>query len=123
MPYYSDVPYGKEDSSSLSIPPPPQRKPKRPVGTGSNGDSDSDQGGWRGALKGGGSSLSSTGKQLIASSIEAGGQRPVYYRKGGKVRKTGKAVLHAGERVIPKGKRKKVERMMKREGMRMKARR
>jgi hypothetical protein len=28
------------------------------------------------------------------------------FRKGGKVAKTGKYVLHAGEKVVPKGKRK-----------------
>ena len=42
---------------------------------------------------------------------------PVQYRKGGKVRKTGPAIVHRGERVVPADKRKKVERSMKREGM------
>lgn len=53
----------------------------------------------------------------IGSSI-----RPVQYRKGGKVRKTGLARLHKNERVIPAGKRKKVERLMKRNKIRMKGR-
>ena len=42
---------------------------------------------------------------------------PVAYRKGGKVRKTGPAILHRNERVIPASKRKKAERLMKRSGM------
>jgi hypothetical protein len=52
-----------------------------------------------------------------SSSIHA-----VQYRKGGKVRKTGPAIVHRGERVIPAGKVKRVEKMMKRSKMRMKAR-
>jgi hypothetical protein len=47
---------------------------------------------------------------------------PVAYRKGGKVRKTGPAVVHKGERVIPRGKVKRVEKMMRQKKMRMKAR-
>lgn len=47
--------------------------------------------------------------------------RPVQYKKGGKVRKTGRAIVHKGERVIPRGKVKKVERLMKRSKMRMKS--
>jgi hypothetical protein len=38
-------------------------------------------------------------------------------RKGGKTRKDGPANLHKNERVIPANKRKKVERLMKREKM------
>lgn len=41
----------------------------------------------------------------------------VEYHRGGKVRKTGVAIVKRGERVIPSGKRKKVERQMKRKGM------
>jgi len=41
----------------------------------------------------------------------------VQYHKGGKVRKTGRAVVKRNERVIPSGKRKKVEKLMKRSGM------
>jgi hypothetical protein len=43
--------------------------------------------------------------------------RPVQYHKGGKVRKTGPAVLKRGERVIPAGKRKKAEKVLRRAGM------
>lgn len=42
---------------------------------------------------------------------------PVAYRQGGKVRKTGPAIVHRNERVIPASKRKKAERLMKRGGM------
>ena len=42
---------------------------------------------------------------------------PVQYHRGGKVRKTGPAILKRGERVIPASKRKAVERSMKREGV------
>lgn len=41
----------------------------------------------------------------------------VQYHKGGKVRKTGRAIVKRDERVIPAGKRKKVERLMKHNGM------
>lgn len=44
-------------------------------------------------------------------------------KKGGKVRKTGPAYLHKGERVIPADKRKKVERLMKRSKTRQTGRR
>jgi len=47
--------------------------------------------------------------------------QPVKYHRGGKVRKTGPAVLKRGERVIPAGKRKKVERLMKRNKMKMRS--
>jgi hypothetical protein len=43
-------------------------------------------------------------------------------RTGGKVRKTGVRKVHKDERVIPAGKRSKVEKMMKRGKMRMKSR-
>ena len=45
--------------------------------------------------------------------------RPVAYARGGKVRKTGQAVVHRGERVIPASTRKKAEKAMKRAGMRL----
>ena len=38
---------------------------------------------------------------------------PVAFKRGGKVRKTGGAVVHKGERVIPAGKVKRVEKMMR----------
>ena len=43
----------------------------------------------------------------------------VEYHRGGKVRKTGPAIVKRGESVIPAGKRKKVERLMKRKGMKL----
>lgn len=60
-----------------------------------------------------GSDMISTARDQAASSIHA-----VQYHRGGKVRKTGIARLKKGERVIPKGKVKKVDRMMKKRGMR-----
>jgi hypothetical protein len=45
--------------------------------------------------------------------------RPVQYRKGGKVRKTGRAIVHKNERVIPASKRKKAEKVMRKAGMRL----
>ena len=73
------------------------------------------------ALAGGLSNLSS--RENDAADRAASNIHAVQYKRGGKVRKTGPAILHKNERVIPAGKRKKVERMMKRKGMRMKARR
>lgn len=42
-------------------------------------------------------------------------------KRGGKVRKTGPANLHKGERVIPAGKVKRVEKLMRGAKMRLKA--
>ena len=72
-----------------------------------------------GGLRAVGSSLSSSGQDEMdrSSSIT-----PVSYHRGGKVRKGGKARLLKGERVIPKGKVKRVEKMMRKKKMRMKAR-
>lgn len=69
------------------------------------------------ALRSAGSSLSDSGRSEMAS---AASERitPVQYKRGGKVRKTGPAIVHRGERVIPRSKVKKVDRMMKRKGMR-----
>lgn len=77
-----------------------------------------------GALRSAGNSLSASGQQMISDSRDdaAAHVGPVQYRKGGKVRKTGPAIVHRGERVIPKSKVKRVEKMMKRKKMRMKAR-
>ena len=74
-----------------------------------------------GALRAAGSSLMSSGQDEMdrASSDRI---TPVAYRKGGRVRKTGPAVVHKGERVIPAGKVKRVEKMMRKAKMRMKAR-
>ena len=72
----------------------------------------------RGALSAAGSSLSSMGKDESDRASAIGENiRPVQYHKGGKVRKTGPAVLKRGERVIPAGKRKKAEKVLRRAGM------
>lgn len=72
-----------------------------------------------------GRSLSSSGQSMMAASRDEAASRsgPVSYKRGGKVRKTGTANLHSGERVIPKGKVKRVEKMMRKSKMRMKAKR
>lgn len=73
------------------------------------------------AISGGLRDLSSTEKDAAdraASNIHA-----VSYHKGGVIRKAGLKRLEKGERVIARGKRKRVDRLMKRSGMRMKARR
>ncbi len=67
-------------------------------------------------LSSAGSSLMSYGKSQMQSAA-SDRVTPVQYRKGGKVRKTGPAIVHRGERVVPADKRKKVERSMKREGI------
>ena len=74
-----------------------------------------------GALRAAGSSLSSSGQSEMNRSSNMS-ITPSQYKRGGKVRKTGMAKLHKNERVIPAGKRKKVERLMKKSEMRMKAR-
>lgn len=76
---------------------------------------------WKGGLKSAGKSLLRSGQQELD---HAANERitPVQYKRGGKVRKTGIAKLHKNERVIPKGKVKRVEKMMRKEKMRMKAR-
>lgn len=99
-------------------------------GSSYNGRDSSKSGGqsqWRssksaGALRSAGSSLSASGQQMISDSRDDAHVGPVQYRKGGKVRKTGPAIVHRGERIIPKSKVKRVEKMMKRKKMRMKAR-
>lgn len=67
-------------------------------------------------LRSAGSGLSDYGSSELdrASSTRI---TPVAYRNGGKVRKTGPAIVHRNERVIPASKRKKAERLMKRGGM------
>jgi len=76
-------------------------------------------------LKEGGRDLSESGNRMMSDARDEAASKigPVQYHRGGKVRKTGNARLKKGERVIPAGKRKKVERLMKRSGMSMKARR
>lgn len=78
---------------------------------------------WKKAAQAAGRRLSASGDDMMSRAASDADSRigPVQYKRGGKVRKTGPAILHRGERVIPAGKRKKVERMMKRSKMRMKA--
>ena len=69
-----------------------------------------------------GAGLRAAGQKMIEGSREEAmanmdRQTPVNlpsYRHGGKVRKTGLARLHKGEKVIPRGKVKKVTRAMRR---------
>jgi len=64
--------------------------------------------------------MSSMGRQLNENSAaRAESIRPVQYRKGGKVRKTGRAIVHKNERVIPASKRKKAEKVMRKAGMKL----
>jgi len=86
----------------------------------SNDDSSRKKAGAKDYARAAGSSLRSYGQDESdrASSISQS-IRPVAYARGGKVRKTGPAIVHRGERVIPAGKRKKAERVMKRAGMRL----
>lgn len=68
-----------------------------------------------------GGSLAAAGNKMISDSRDdaARNVHAVQYRKGGKVRSTGRAIVHRGERVIPANKRKKVDRMLKRSRTRM----
>jgi SLT domain-containing protein len=87
----------------------------------SQGTQDNDRGGWQGGLRAAGKSLQKLGDRQLE---DASNRRitPVAYKRGGKVRKTGIAMLHKAERVIPRGKAKRVEKMMRKAKMRMKAR-
>jgi hypothetical protein len=73
--------------------------------------------------KAAGRSLSESGQSMMSDARSEAASRvgPVSYRRGGKVRKTGMAKLHRGERVVPRGKVKRVEKMMRKGKMRMKA--
>jgi SLT domain-containing protein len=75
---------------------------------------------WKDYASAAGSGLRSYGQDESdrASSISQS-IRPVAYKRGGRVRKTGPAIVHKNERVIPASKRKKAERVMKRAGMRL----
>ena len=65
-----------------------------------------------------GKSLSKSGqKETDRSAALTSSIQPVAYRKGGKVRKTGPAIVHRNERVIPASKRKKAEKVMRKAGM------
>ena len=79
---------------------------------------------YKARLKAGGESLSRSGDSMIedSRSSAAAGIHAVSYKKGGRVKRTGLARLHKGERVIPRSKVKRVEKMMKRSKMRMRTR-
>ena len=100
------------------------------IGDGSASSSDSDSGDsrekkgrWKdsssaGKLRSAGSSLSSAGSSESDRSSEMTASiKPVAYRTGGRVKKTGPAVVHRGERVIPASKRKKAEKVLRKAGM------
>lgn len=76
---------------------------------------------FKSGLKSAGRSLSSSGSEMM-SEARSEGIRPVQYRNGGRVRKTGPAVVHKGERVIPRSKVKRVDKMMRSAKMRFKNR-
>ena len=87
---------------------------------GPDDSSSSSDGGWRSKAKKVGDSLRSMGSdQSSSASSISSSIRPVAYKRGGKVRKTGPAIVHKNERVIPASKRKKAEKAMKRAGMRL----
>jgi hypothetical protein len=65
-----------------------------------------------------GSSLSSAGQsESDRAASDWSSIKPVAYKRGGKVRKTGHAIVHKNERVIPASKRKKAEKVMRKAGM------
>ena len=72
---------------------------------------------WRDYASAAGSSLRSYGHDESdrASSISSS-IRPVSYKKGGTVRKTGLARLHKGEVVVPRNKVKRVKKAMRKAG-------
>lgn len=87
-----------------------------------------DKGRWKdskgaGALSTVGSGMQAVGQSMMDRSAEEASSRigPVSFKRGGKTRKTGLARLHKGERVIPRGKVKRVEKMMRKSKMRMKS--
>lgn len=95
---------GNDDSSTQSQSPKKWRDSKAASGLRSAGDS-----------------LMSSGSDMMDRAADDR-ITPVQYKRGGKVRKTRMAKVHRGERVIPKGKVKRVEKMMRKAKMRMKAR-
>lgn len=74
-----------------------------------------------GAARTGGSGLAAEGQRLMSGAADEAARNvhPVQYKRGGKVRRTGRAVVHKGERVIPRSKVKRVEKMMRGKKMRM----
>jgi len=90
-----------------------------------NREAQSDSG-WKksraaGGLRAAGKSLSQSGRDELNDASRMA-PTPVAYHRGGKIRKTGLKRLEKGERVIAKGKTKRVEKMMRKAKMRMKAR-
>jgi len=76
---------------------------------------------YKNGLKGAGASLSQSGGDQMSSARDQAAansdrQTPMYH-KGGRVRKTGTARLLKGEYVIPRGKVKRVRRLMKSRAM------
>lgn len=76
---------------------------------------------YKNGLKGAGASLSQSGSDQISAARDQAAansnrQTPMYH-KGGTVRKTGTARLLKGEYVVPRGKVKRVRRLMKTRGM------
>ena len=64
------------------------------------------------------SALKSMGKDESDRASKIGENiHAVAYKRGGKVRKTGPAIVHRGERVIPASKRKKAEKVLRKAGM------
>ena len=70
-----------------------------------------------GSLGSGAMSMSQEESERASSIAES--IRPVQYHRGGRVRKTGPAILKRNERVIPASKRKKAEKVMRKAGMKL----
>ena len=90
-------------------------------------DSSSSSSSWRdskgaGVARTAGMGLSDAGRSMMSSAADES-IRQVQYKRGGKVRKTGSATVHKGERVIPRSKVKRVEKLMRGKKMRMTNRR
>ncbi len=95
----------------------PGPDPDGPDATDSNSSSSSRKSKTKDSLRGAGSALSSYASQEsdrasdIAQSI-----RPVSYKRGGTVKRTGLARVHKGELVIPRGKVKRAKKAMRKAG-------
>lgn len=81
---------------------------------------------WAAAARIAGKSIAAAGRSFTESAGKyADHIHPVdmnEYRHGGKVRKTGISKVHKNERIIPRSKVKRVEKLMKRNKVRMKSR-
>ena len=73
------------------------------------------------AARAAGSGLEQAGRDMMDKASETR-ITPVQYHNGGKVKRGGPARLLKGERVIPRGKVKRVEKMMRKAKMRMMSR-